>query len=47
MYGFYTGKVIFVDHRCARCQTCIAAKTKGVAVGEHACTNGRRGRGRG
>ena len=38
IYGFYTGKEVFVDHRCARCQTCISAKSRGVAVGEHACT---------
>ena len=33
LYGFYTGKVLFVGHRCARCQTCISAKANGVAVG--------------
>ena len=38
MYGFYTGKVVFVSHRCARCQTCSIAAHKGLAPPEHNCT---------
>ena len=38
MYGFYTGKVIFVAHRCARCTTCWLAAARGAPPGEHKCT---------
>ena len=38
MCGFYTGKVVFVSHRCARCQTCSMAAHKGLAPPEHNCT---------
>jgi len=39
MYGFYTGKVVFVSHRCGRCAKCQSALTRGVPVEEHECTN--------
>ena len=38
MYGFYTSKVIFVAHRCARCTRCWMAAARGAPPGEHACT---------
>ena len=39
MYGFYTGKVVFVSHRCCRCMTCISWIAVGKEVPEHQCTN--------
>ena len=40
MYGLYTGKVVFVSHRCARCPTCISAAARGATVIEnHECAN--------
>ena len=38
MYGFYTGKEIFVAHRCARCTTCWMAAARGAPPGEHKFT---------
>ena len=38
MYGFYTGKVVFVSHRCCRCMTCISWIAVGKEVPEHQCT---------
>jgi hypothetical protein len=38
MYGQYTGKVVFVKHRCARCTTCASAHHRGVEVPKHECT---------
>jgi hypothetical protein len=42
MYGFYTHSVLFTDSRCARCQVCMSAASRGVLVepGQYAtCTN--------
>ena len=39
MYGFYTGKVVFVSHRCCRCMTCIRSNADGKEAREHKCTN--------
>ena len=39
MYGFYTGKVVFVSHRCCRCMTCIRWSADCKEAPEHECTN--------
>ena len=42
MYGYYTGLVVFADDRCARCQVCLTAASRGVEVAaDHndKCTN--------
>ena len=38
MYGYYTGKPIAAESRCARCVTCMSATYRGVEVNEHKCT---------
>ena len=39
MYGFYTGKVVFVSHRCCRCMTCIRWSADCKEAPKHECTN--------
>jgi hypothetical protein len=46
MYGHYTGSVIFTSDRCARCQVCMTATSRGVelpASHKEICTNTWRG----
>ena len=38
MYGYYTGKPISAESRCARCVTCMSAAHRGAEVNEHTCT---------
>ena len=42
MYGFYTQLVLFTDSRCARCQVCMSAASRGVTLEPkhyETCTN--------
>jgi hypothetical protein len=42
MYGYYTGLVLFADDRCARCQVCMTAASRGAelpANHKEICTN--------
>ena len=42
MHGYYTGLVLFADDRCARCQVCLTAASRGAEVPANhidKCTN--------
>ncbi len=38
IYGYYTGRALFVDHRCAYCATCASSAFRGVEKPTHQCT---------